>query len=147
MELALIQAQNAEKLGEIPVGCVIVKNNKVIASGHNSQITKNNPTAHAEIIALQKAGEVLNNYRLTDTVIYTTLEPCTMCFGAIIHARIPKIVFATQDFKTGVCGSCINLQDFNCFNHKVEIVAGVLKNDAKKILQDFFKNKRIAKNK
>jgi tRNA(adenine34) deaminase len=151
MELALNQAKLAEEIGEVPVGCVIVKgfnsdkSSEVIATGHNRQIIDNNPTAHAEIVALQSAGKFLENHRLIDTTLYCTLEPCAMCFGAIIHARISRVVFGTSDLKTGVCGGCIDLKEQPCFNHKLEITGGVMEMETKKILQDFFKAKRFNK--
>jgi tRNA(adenine34) deaminase len=142
MQKALEQAYIAEKLGEVPVGCVIVKDDKIITSGHNRQIIDNNPSAHAEIIALENAGKILQNYRLIDCTLYVTLEPCVMCFGALIHARIKRLVFATSDEKTGSCGGCINLSDVNCFNHKIQITTGVLQQESAKLLKDFFKAKR-----
>lgn len=142
MQLALKQAQLAENLGEVPVGCVIVKNNEVIATGHNLQINTNDPCAHAEIIALKNAGTTMQNYRLLDTTMYVTLEPCTMCFGAIIHARISKLIFATNDLKTGVCGGCIDLSQTNCYNHSIDIHGGVLQQESQAMLKAFFKNKR-----
>jgi len=145
MNLAILEAKKAKKIDEVPVGCVIVKDGEVISRGHNLQITNNNPTAHAEIIALQKAGEKLQNHRLIETSLYVTLEPCAMCFGAIIHARISKVIFATKDFKTGACGSCLDLANSTCFNHKVTIVSGILKIEAKELLQKFFKQKRLYK--
>jgi tRNA(adenine34) deaminase len=142
MALALEQAQLAKDLEEVPVGAIITLNDKVVATGHNRQIIDNNPTAHAEIVAMQNAGKFLNNYRLTNCTIYVSLEPCVMCFGALIHARIKRLVFATSDEKTGSCGGCINLSDVNCFNHKIQITTGVLQQESAKLLKDFFKAKR-----
>lgn len=144
MSLAMKQAQLAGQIDEVPVGCVLVKDNEVIAVGHNRQIIDNNPSAHAEIIALKNAGKILNNHRLIGTTLFVSLEPCAMCFGAIIHARVSKVVFGAYDKKTGVCGSCIDLQQHPCFNHHIEIVGGVLEQESKEMLQTFFKNKRIA---
>jgi tRNA(adenine34) deaminase len=142
MQKALEQAYIAEKLGEVPVGCVIVKDDKIITSGHNRQIIDNNPSAHAEIIALENAGKILQNYRLIDCTLYVTLEPCVMCFGALIHARIKRLVFATSDPRTGSCGGCINLNETHCFNHQIKIKRGVLQTESAKLLKDFFKAKR-----
>jgi tRNA(adenine34) deaminase len=147
MSLALQQAERAREIGEVPVGCVLVQNDTraIIASGHNRQIIDNNPTAHAEIITLQRAGKVLQNYRLIHTTLFVSLEPCAMCFGAMIHARISKVVFGAYDIKTGACGSCMDLTQQPCFNHNIEVVGGVLEAESKVILQQFFKERRKQK--
>jgi len=142
MELAIQQARLAEKIDEVPVGAVLVQDDQLIASAHNQPITNNDPTAHAEIQLLRKAGEKLNNYRLPNTTLYVTLEPCTMCLGAMIHARISRVVFGAYDEKTGVCGSCQDLSTSECFNHAIEIQGGVLADECKNLLQNFFKNRR-----
>ena len=142
MQFAIKQAKLAEKIGEVPVGAVLVQDNQLIASAHNQPISNNDPTAHAEIQLLRKAGKKLNNYRLPNTTLYVTLEPCTMCLGAMIHARISKVVFGAFDEKTGVCGSCDDLSSSNCFNHSIKISGGILANDCKELLQQFFKRKR-----
>ena len=142
MQIALNEAKLAMNENEIPVGAVLVKNGKVIAKTHNQPIKKNDPTAHAEIQLLRKAGEQQKNYRLIGSTIYVTLEPCTMCFGAMVHARIERIVFGASDFKTGVCGSCINLNNENFFNHKISITGGVLENESSELLKLFFKSRR-----
>ena len=142
MQLAITQAKIAQSLGEVPVGCVIVKDGIVIASGYNRQIIDNDPTAHAEIVALKNAGKVVENHRLIDTTLYVSLEPCVMCFGAIIHARISKVVFATSDAKTGSCGGCADLGASACFNHKPQIIGGVLADECRELLQNFFRAKR-----
>jgi len=142
MQLAIIEAEKAEKIGEVPVGAILVKNHKVITKAHNESISTKDPTAHAEIQLLRKSGKKLQNYRLNDCTIYITLEPCAMCFGAIMHARIDRVVYGAYDFKTGVCGSSIDLTNSNNFNHQAQITAGVLEHDCKKIIQDFFKEKR-----
>ena len=142
MQFAIEQAKLAEKIGEVPVGAVLVQDNQLIASAHNQPISNNDPTAHAEIQLLRKAGKELNNYRLPNTTLYVTLEPCTMCLGAMIHARVSKVVFGAFDEKTGVCGSCDDLSSSNCFNHTIAIEGGVLANDCKQLLQQFFKNRR-----
>jgi tRNA(adenine34) deaminase len=147
MSLALQQAKCAQEIGEVPVGCVLVQNDTgdIIASGHNRQIIDNNPTAHAEIITLQRAGKVLQNYRLIHTTLFVSLEPCAMCFGAMIHARISKVVFGAYDIKTGACGSCMDLTQQPCFNHNIEVVGGVLEAESKVMLQQFFKERRKKK--
>ena len=142
MALAIEQAKLAEQIEEVPVGAVLVQNDQLIASAHNQPITNHDPTAHAEIQLLRKAGEKLNNYRLPNTTLYVTLEPCTMCLGAMIHARVSRIVFGAYDQKTGVCGSCTDLSTSKCFNHTIAIEGGVLENDCKQLLQQFFKKRR-----
>ena len=146
MQIALNEANLAMKENEIPVGAVLVKNGKLIAQSHNQPIRKNDPTAHAEIQLLRKAGEQQKNYRLIGSTIYVTLEPCTMCFGAMVHARIERIVFGASDFKTGVCGSCINLNKENFFNHKISMTGGVLENESSELLKKFFKSRRDNQN-
>ena len=142
MNLALEQAVKAEKEGEVPVGAILVKDGLVVARAHNQPISTNDPTAHAEIQLLRAAGEELNNYRLTGTSLYVTLEPCAMCLGAMMHARVERIVYGAHDPKTGVCGSSENLIDANCFNHKIDLVSGVLENECKQLLKNFFISRR-----
>jgi len=142
MALAIEQAKLAEAMGEVPVGAVLVQDDQLITSAHNQPITTNDPTAHAEIQLLRKAGEKLNNYRLSNTTLYVTLEPCTMCLGAMIHARISRVVFGAYDEKTGVCGSCQDLSNSECFNHTIEIKEGVFADECKALLQKFFKARR-----
>ena len=142
MSLAIKQAIKAKKEGEVPVGAVLVKDDFLIAEAHNQSIAKNDATAHAEIQLLRAAGKQLQNYRLNGTTLYVTLEPCAMCFGAMIHARIKRIVFGAHDPKTGVCGSCEDLSNANCFKHKINIIGGVLENKCSKLLQSFFKSRR-----
>jgi tRNA(adenine34) deaminase len=142
MALALEQARLAQVIDEVPVGAVLVQDDQLIASAHNQPISNNDPTAHAEIQLLRAAGKALNNYRLPNTTLYVTLEPCTMCLGAMIHARVSRVVFGAYDQKTGVCGSCTDLSTSQCFNHSIEIEGGVLANDCKQLLQEFFKNRR-----
>ena len=146
MQIALNEANLAMNENEIPVGAILVKNGKLIAQSHNQPIRTNDPTAHAEIQLLRKAGEQQKNYRLIGSTIYVTLEPCTMCFGAMVHARIERIVFGASDFKTGVCGSCINLNKENFFNHKISITGGVLENESSELLKLFFKSRRDNQN-
>ena len=142
MKLALEQARLAQAMSEVPVGAVLVQDDQLIASAHNQPIYSNDPTAHAEIQLLRAAGKQLNNYRFPNTTLYVTLEPCTMCLGAMIHARVSRIVFGAYDQKTGVCGSCTDLSTSQCFNHTIAIEGGVLANDCKQLLQEFFKKRR-----
>ena len=142
MQIALNEANLAMNENEIPVGAILVKNGKLIAQSHNQPIRTNDPSAHAEIQLLRKAGEQQKNYRLIGSTIYVTLEPCTMCFGAMVHARIERIVFGASDFKTGVCGSCMNLNKENFFNHKISITGGVLEEESSELLRLFFKSRR-----
>ncbi len=145
MKQALKEAKKAYQKLEVPVGAVIVKDEKIIARAHNVKETKKDTTKHAEIIAIQKASKKLDNWRLTDCDMYITLEPCTMCTGAIINSRIRKIYIGTMDEKTGACGSKLNLLEDYTFNHKVELETGILQEECKEILQDFFKNLRRKK--
>ena len=142
MSIALEQAVNAEKEGEVPVGAILVKDGLIVARAHNQPISTHDATAHAEIQLLRAAGGKLKNYRLTGTSLYVTLEPCAMCLGAIMHARVDRIVFGAFDPKTGVCGSSENLIDANCFNHKVHLVSGVLEDESKQLLKKFFVSRR-----
>ena len=142
MSFALEQAGKAEKEGEVPVGAILVKDDLVIARAHNKPISTNDPTAHAEIQLLRAAGEELKNYRLPGTTLYVTLEPCAMCLGAIMHARIERVVFGAHDPKTGVCGSSENFMEASCFNHKIDIASGVLENESKQLLKNFFNSRR-----
>jgi tRNA(adenine34) deaminase len=142
MSFALEQAGKAEKEGEVPVGAILVKDDLIIARAHNKPISTNDPTAHAEIQLLRAAGEELKNYRLPGTTLYVTLEPCAMCLGAIMHARIERVVFGAHDPKTGVCGSSENFIEASCFNHKIDIASGVLENESKQLLKNFFNSRR-----
>ena len=145
MKEALKEAKKAYDKDEIPVGAVIVKDNKIIARAHNLKEGKNNAICHAEILAIQKACKKLGSWRLLDCEMYVTLEPCSMCAGALINSRIKKIYIGTNDEKTGACGSKLNLlKDFK-FNHNVEIEQYILKDECEKILKDFFKNLRERK--
>ena len=145
MKQALKEAQKAYDKLEIPVGAVIVKDGKIIARAHNIKELKNDTTKHAEIIAIQKASKKLGAWRLNDCEMYVTLEPCPMCAGAIIQARIKKLYIGTMDEKTGACGSVLNLLEDYKFNHKVEVEYNVCKEECEKILKDFFKNLRKSK--
>ena len=146
MKEALKEAQKAYDKKEIPVGAVIVKDNKIIARAHNVKEEKNDTTKHAEIIAIQKASKKLNAWRLTGCEMYVTLEPCSMCAGALIQSRISKVYIGTMDYKSGACGSVLNLLKDYEFNHKVEMEKDILQEDCEKILKDFFKELRKSKN-
>lgn len=147
MKSALKEAEKSYDKEEIPVGAVIVKDGKIIARGHNLKETKNDTTNHAEIIAIRKASKKLKSWRLRGCTMYVTLEPCTMCAGALIQARLDKVVIGTMDEKTGACGSVLNVLEDYKFNHKVEIEKGVMERDCKEILQQFFKELRGKKKK
>jgi len=142
MEIALSQALKAEAKGEVPVGAAMVQNNQLITKGYNQPISKNDPSAHAEIQVLRKAGKKLENYRLVDTILYVTLEPCSMCLGAIIHARCSRIVFGAYDFKAGACSSCEELKNINYTKQMPIITGGILESQCKEILQKFFRVRR-----
>jgi tRNA(adenine34) deaminase len=142
MQYAIREANIAKDKGEVPVGSIIVQNNQIIAKAHNCPISKNNPTAHAEIEVLRKVGKKLMNYRLPKTTLYVTLEPCAMCLGAMIHARIERVVFGASDPKSGVCGSTIDLLSESIFNHQISVSGGVLEDECKNILKSFFKLRR-----
>ena len=144
MLLALEQAQHAWKLGEVPVGAVVVKDGLVIATGFNQPIGRHDPTAHAEVIALRAAAEKLGNYRLPGCALYVTLEPCVMCSGAMMHARLARVVFGAPDPKTGACGSVLNLFEQERLNHHTVLSGGVLADQAATMLKSFFAERRAA---
>ena len=145
MQEAIKEAEKAYKKFEVPVGAVIVKNGKIIAKAHNLKETKLDTTKHAEILAIQRASRKLKSWRLIDCEMYITLEPCTMCAGAIINSRIKKIYIGAMDEKTGAAGSKLNLFKDYTFNHKVEVETGVLEEECSQILKDFFKMLRESK--
>ncbi|RJX34139.1 MAG: tRNA adenosine(34) deaminase TadA [Oxalobacter sp.] len=142
MRQALSQAHNAWALGEVPVGALVVKNGEVIATGFNQPIGSQDPTAHAEIMALRAAATILGNYRLPGCELYVTLEPCAMCVGAILHARIARVIYGAADPKTGACGSVVNLFDEARLNHHADVTGGVLAEECGKLLRDFFAERR-----
>ena len=142
MQHALKLARQAAATDEVPVGAVIVKDNQLIAEGWNHPIQLHDPSAHAEMIALRAAGLMLNNYRLLDTTLYVTLEPCVMCVGAMIHARVGRVVFGAYDAKTGAAGSMFDLLQSEKHNHKIDVLGGVLEIECRELLQNFFKKKR-----
>lgn len=145
MKEALKEAKKAYEKEEVPVGAVIVKEGKIIARAHNLKENKQDTTCHAELLAIQKASKKLNAWRLENCEMYVTLEPCSMCAGALIQSRIKKVYIGTMDYKTGACGSVYNLLEDYTFNHKVEYETGILKEECEAILQDFFKELRKKK--
>ena len=142
MREAIKQARKAAKIDEVPIGCVIVYDDKIIARGYNRRNTDKSTLAHAEIIAIRKAAKVIGDWRLEDCTLYITLEPCPMCAGAIIQARIPRVVVGAMNPKAGCAGSVINLLQMDGFNHKAELTSGVLVDECRTMLQDFFKEMR-----
>jgi len=142
MQHAIQLAKHAESIDEVPVGAVLVKDNELIAEGWNQPITENDPTAHAEVIALRNAAKKFKNYRLIDTTLYITLEPCSMCAGALIHARVKRVVFAATDPRTGAAGSVFNILNSKEHNHAIDIEQGILAEECGALLTNFFRNKR-----
>ncbi len=142
MRLAIDQAHNAALVGEVPVGAVLIKNGVVIATGYNHPIGSHDPTAHAEIRAIRAAADLAGNYRLPECELFVTLEPCVMCAGAILHARLKRVVFGADDPKTGACGSVVNLFENPSLNHQTEVQGGVLGAESATILKEFFKSRR-----
>ena len=142
MKEALKEAAKARKKDEVPIGAIIVHNNKIIAKGHNLRESKNDALGHAEIIAIRKANKKLKSWRLVDCTIYITVEPCSMCAGAILQSRIGRIVYGTEDIKGGALGSSYNLFEQKNINHIPEIESRVLKEECSQIIKDFFKKKR-----
>ncbi|MDE6357240.1 MAG: tRNA adenosine(34) deaminase TadA [Eubacteriales bacterium] len=145
MQEALKEAEKAYNINEIPIGCVIEYKGEIIARGYNQRNVKNNVLCHAEIIAINNACEKFKDWRLEGSTLYVTVEPCAMCAGAILQSRIDKVVFGVFNSKGGCCGSILNILNDERFNHKAEIISGILEEDCKKIMKDFFKN--IRKNK
>ena len=143
MRVALIEAERARKKGEVPIGAVLVADNhQVLAAEHNRTITLNDPSAHAEILALRSAAAKIGNYRLLNTMLYVTVEPCPMCMGAVIHARVSRVIFGTRDPKWGAVGSLYDFAADPRFNHQPEIIEGVCQADCKTLIQEFFRQKR-----
>ena len=143
MRAALAQARKAYKLGEVPIGCVIVYEDKIIGRGYNRRNTDKTPLAHAEITAIKKAGKYMKDWRLEGCKLYVTLEPCQMCSGAIVQARIPEVIMAAENPKAGCAGSILNILQEPRFNHQVDITYGVLEEECSTILTDFFNDLRI----
>ena len=142
MQHALELAKKAEAAGEVPVGAVIVLNSELIAEGWNRPISTSDPSAHAEIIALRAAGQKLDNYRLLDTELYVTLEPCPMCVGAMLHARVRRVIYAASDPKTGALGGAYDLLNSLNHNHSFEVTRGVMEQQSREMLQRFFRERR-----
>lgn len=143
MEQAVSLAWQAERAGEVPVGAILLHQNQIIGRGHNAPILRQDPTAHAEILALRDAAQGVGNYRLPDTTLYVTLEPCCMCAGAIIHARVARVVFGAADPRSGAAGSVFDLlPSDHRFNHRTDCTGGVLRDQCASLLQDFFRRRR-----
>jgi tRNA(adenine34) deaminase len=145
MQAALAAATSAEDLGEVPVGAVVVYDGRIIGRGHNLRESSNDPTSHAEMIAIRQAAAQLNSWRLLDCTLYVTLEPCVMCMGAIILARIPRLVYGCRDPRVGAAGSIYNLADDERFNHRVEVTEGILQQECSQQLSNFFRRLREQK--
>ncbi len=143
MQIALKEAKKAGDKNEVPVGAVIVdESGDIIAAAHNQTIGRADPTAHAEVLALREAGQHIQNYRLLNTTLYATVEPCFMCMGALVHARVSRVVFGTKDPKWGAAGSLFNFSDDKRLNHCIEVVGGVCEDECRTLMQEFFKKKR-----
>jgi len=142
MQQALLLAKSAAEKTEVPVGALITLNNDIVGKGENCPIRNNDPSAHAEIIALRNAAKNIQNYRIPGTTLYVTLEPCIMCMGAIIHARVKRVVFGAYDPKTGAAGSLYSIGKDNLLNHRIEITGGLLKDECSNLLKTFFRTKR-----
>lgn len=145
MKLALKEAKKAYKLGEVPIGCVIVYKDEIIGKGYNRRNTDKSTLAHAEISAIKKASKVIGDWRLEECTLYVTLEPCQMCSGAIVQARIPTVVMGCMNPKAGCAGSILNILDMPQFNHQVETISGILEEECSRMLTTFFKELRIKK--
>ena len=142
MRLALEQAVQSAAIGEVPIGAVLVHEGTVVARSHNHRETWQDPTAHAELIVIREAAKALGRWRLIDTTLLVTLEPCAMCLGAIILARIPRLVFGAKDPKAGACGSVLDFANDQRLNHRVEVVGGILEEESQRMLSEFFKQLR-----
>jgi tRNA(adenine34) deaminase len=145
MQLALVEARCAETLGEVPIGAVLVHGSEILGKGHNRRESSNDPTSHAEMFAIREAAATLKSWRLLETTLYVTLEPCPMCMGAIILARIPRVVFACRDPRAGAAGSIVDLSCDHRLNHRVEITEGVLEQECSDLLSGFFRALRAQK--
>jgi tRNA(adenine34) deaminase len=142
MEAALAEARLAAEAGEVPIGAVVAREDAIIARGQNRALRDNDPTAHAEIVALRAAAVALGNYRLNGCTLYVTLEPCAMCAGALIHARLDKLVFAAADPKAGACGSVLSVLNHPQLNHQMQLEQGILADEAAELLRSFFRERR-----
>jgi tRNA(adenine34) deaminase len=142
MQAALAQARAAAAAGEVPIGAVVAVDNRIVAEGYNQPISSSDPTAHAEIVAMRAASQVLGNYRLTGATLCVTVEPCAMCVGAIVHARIGTLIYGAPEPKTGAVRSTMTLLDDPSWNHRVVVVAGLMADECRGLLQDFFRQRR-----
>ncbi|VFP82766.1 tRNA adenosine(34) deaminase TadA [Candidatus Erwinia haradaeae] len=145
MHHAILLANYAQNQGEIPIGAILVLKNKIIGTGWNQPIQSHDPTAHAEIIALRQGGQILRNYRLTETTLYVTLEPCAMCAGAIVYSRVSRLVYGAHNFKTGATSSCLNILGSAEMNHRVQVQCCILHKECSNLLTHFFYQKRTQK--
>jgi tRNA(adenine34) deaminase len=143
MREALMEAHKAEEEGEIPVGAVLLLNGKIIGRSHNSSIQRHDPTAHAEIVVLRQAGGAIHNYRIPGSILIVTIEPCVMCMGAMIHARVEEVIYGAPDPKAGAAGSCFQLAEDPQLNHKIKVTSGVLESECSAMLKNFFSSRRI----
>jgi tRNA(adenine34) deaminase len=143
MKIALTEAEDAYRRGEVPVGAVLVREGNILAQAHNSPIANNDPSAHAEMLVLRQAAEKIGNYRLAGTELYVTLEPCIMCAGAIVHARLSRVIFGARDPKCGAVVSLYNILDDKRLNHQVRITEGILSQECGEIMSRFFQEKRV----
>ncbi len=142
---AMLLAEKAQAIGEVPVGAIVVVDSLIIGQGYNQSITTHDPSAHAEMIALKEAAKNLQNYRLVDATLYVTLEPCPMCAGLLVHGRVKRIVFGAYDQKTGATGTVMNLVQHESLNHKIEVTGGCLQHECSAQISDFFKHRRRQK--
>jgi len=142
MRLAIEEAVKAYNIEEVPVGAIVVKDDAIISKAFNMRETLNDATAHAEVLAVQRACTSLSSWRLLDCTLYVTVEPCPMCAGALVNARVKRIVYGISDLKGGACGSIINIANNPSLNHRIEITGGILEDECKKLMQDFFKKRR-----
>src|SRR5437868_13121956 len=146
MRAALEEARKAQSAGEVPVGAVLARGKEIVARGSNLNIRECDPTAHAEMVALRNGGKALGNHRLSDCSLFVTIEPCAMCAGAIVHARLKRLVYGARDAKAGAVESVMQVLNHPSLNHRVEVVAGVLGEECTAILQDFFRQRRLEAN-
>jgi tRNA(adenine34) deaminase len=145
MRQAMLLAENAQAIGEVPVGAIVVVDSLIIGQGYNQSITTHDPSAHAEMLAMREAAKNLQNYRLVDATLYVTLEPCPMCAGLLVHGRVKRIVFGAYDQKTGATGTVMNLVQHESLNHKIEVTGGCLQDECSTQISDFFKQRRRQK--
>ncbi|MBS4031612.1 MAG: tRNA adenosine(34) deaminase TadA [Clostridiales bacterium] len=142
MREALIEAQKAFDKGEIPIGAVLVREGKIIARDHNRREELNDPTAHAEVLVIRDAGKTLGGWRLPDSTLYVTIEPCPMCAGALVQARVPRLVYGAQDIKAGAVHSLYNVTEDERLNHRLEVIGGILAEEAADLMRQFFRSRR-----